>query len=72
MCKPLLIKQETEYQLNGLFFFMSLFLVFWINCHEMASIDKGRSLVRGVQYKTNSVGAGVGVDNGRLCEWRRL
>ena len=56
MCKPLLIKQETEYQLNGLFFFMSLFLVFWSNCHEMVSIDKERSLVRGVQYKTKSVG----------------
>ena len=34
----MLIKQETEYQLIELFFSLSLFLVFWSNFHEIASI----------------------------------
>ena len=63
MWKPLLIKQETEYQLIGLFFSMSLFLVFWGNCHEMASFrQKGCSLVRGVQYKPKGVYMSGGVN----------
>ena len=41
MWKPLLIEQETELQLIGLFCSMSLFLVFWSNYHGMASIRQG-------------------------------
>ena len=39
---------------------------------EWRLLDKRCSLERGVQYKPKSVGAGGGVDNRRLYEWRRL